>query len=448
MYKKLRESSCHSFDEKRVDQLMADFESDVYRIRLFFSEGIFKLIHFLLLSAMYLVVMFMYSVPLFLSALIVLPAWGFVLYQSEKALIHKQRNEFDSLISKPNDDWTGLNAFLPRRSRLTYAEILWAGFFFVCGGLIAWTGILEIGKFIAVMVLWGMILYFLPVFCNELTQMHLAESSSGRLLKVLRSSNQASQALTPRLRRGYMQLEEVFFSYSQNSMHAVNAISFMMTPGRTIGIIGKSGSGKTTLAHLMTGFYTPERGRITFDGEELNQKPPAASIAAVFEYSSLTADTVKANIAFSKPEAPMSEIIEAAKLAHAHDFIMELPEQYNTVLLGSGFSNSQMQRLAIARSLCVNPGILILDDAASEVDIQTRQKIYRGIKGMKGSRAIIILDDSVEAVCQADEIFVLCKGIIAERGTHKELLEREGIYARLLNNEMEQEGTRPLKNRG
>jgi ATP-binding cassette subfamily B protein len=210
-----------------------------------------------------------------------------------------------------------------------------------------------------------------------------------------------------------------------------------ISPGQTIGIVGKSGHGKTTLVNLVCRFYDIQKGRILIDDHDirdLRRTDIRNNVGLVLQEPFLFRASVSANIAYGRPDASTSDIINAAKAANAHDFIMRLPSGYDTRLgeRGAGLSGGEKQRLGIARAILCNPSILILDEATSSVDTESEQQIQRSIGMLCKGRTAIIIAHRLNTLKNADKIFVVEFGRIAEEGSHKELMEKKGTYYNLV----------------
>ncbi|GJM81201.1 hypothetical protein HMSSN139_36970 [Paenibacillus sp. HMSSN-139] len=210
-------------------------------------------------------------------------------------------------------------------------------------------------------------------------------------------------------------------------------IEFHAPPGSVIGFLGGTGSGKSTIIQLLMRAYDVNKGHIRLDGKDirdLSVRSLRSQIATVFQETFLFSSTIKGNIAYGMTNVSMEEIIRAAQLAKAHDFIMELPEGYDTVVgeRGLGLSGGQKQRIAIARALLKNPKILILDDATSAVDMETEQEIQSGFQEVMRGRTTFIIAHRISSLRHADEILVLNEGRVVQRGRHEELIEASGPY--------------------
>jgi ATP-binding cassette subfamily B protein len=219
-------------------------------------------------------------------------------------------------------------------------------------------------------------------------------------------------------------------------------INLTAHPGETIALIGPSGSGKTTLATLIQRFYRVTEGAITIDGidiRDMTQHSLRSQIGVVFQDAHLFNDTVRANIAYGRPDASLEEIETAAKAAQAHRFIMDLPEGYDTIVRerGSRLSGGERQRIAIARALLKNPPILILDEATSALDAESEHLIQRALKALLQGRTAFVIAHRLSTVRDADRIVVIKDGTIVEAGSHTELLAQAGYYATLLTKQSE-----------
>ena len=236
--------------------------------------------------------------------------------------------------------------------------------------------------------------------------------------------------------RGEVEFRRVSFGYQPGSA-VLRDISLTAKPGETIALIGPSGSGKTTLLALLQRFYSLTDGSITVDGVDIRrmtQRSLRSQIGVVFQDAHLFNDTVRANIAYGRPAAALADVEAAARAAHAHDFIMALPEGYDTIVRerGSRLSGGQRQRIAIARALLNNPPILILDEATSALDSESEYLIQRALKTLLSGRTAFVIAHRLSTVRDADRIVVIKEGVIAEAGNHTELLAHGGYYASLV----------------
>jgi ATP-binding cassette subfamily B protein len=235
--------------------------------------------------------------------------------------------------------------------------------------------------------------------------------------------------------QGAVRFENVTFAYNSSDDAVLQNISFEARPGECLGILGSTGAGKTTLLSLIPRFYDPSRGRVLVDGTDVRQldlDDLRRNIGLVFQESFLFSNTVAANIAFGHPHANRGEIERAARIAAAHEFIMELPEGYETLLgeSGSNLSGGQRQRLAIARALLLDPSILLLDDPTAAVDPGTEWEIIEAIENAMRGRTTLIIANRVSTLRRADRILVLENGRIVQMGTHDELIGVAGAYRR------------------
>lgn len=236
--------------------------------------------------------------------------------------------------------------------------------------------------------------------------------------------------------KGQVKFENVRFRYRADGPVVLNTLNLDVRPGEVIGIVGRSGSGKSTLTKLIQRLYVPESGRVLVDGVDLAVVDTAwlrRSIGVVLQENFLFNRSVRENIALTNPGAPMEQIVLAAKLSGAHDFILDLPEGYDTLVgeQGSNLSGGQRQRIAIARALLTNPRILIFDEATSALDYESERVIQDNMAHMCKGRTVFVIAHRLSTVRQCDRIIVLDKGDIVEMGNHDQLIGKNGYYARL-----------------
>jgi subfamily B ATP-binding cassette protein HlyB/CyaB len=248
-------------------------------------------------------------------------------------------------------------------------------------------------------------------------------------------SYKSSRTTLPRV-AGQVVFEDVTFRYRPESSEVLKKVSFSVAPGEVIGIVGRSGSGKSTIAKLIQRLYVPERGRILVDSVDLAQVDPAwlrRQVGVVLQENFLFNSSVRDNIALADPGLAMEQVIQAAKLAGAHDFILELPDGYDTMVgeHGCSLSGGQRQRIAIARALVASPRILIFDEATSALDYESEAVIQQNMAEISQGRTVFIIAHRLSTVRPAHRIYVVEKGEILEEGSHEELLGASGFYARL-----------------
>jgi ATP-binding cassette subfamily B protein len=261
----------------------------------------------------------------------------------------------------------------------------------------------------------------------------------------VKDSSDASDII---IEKGQVEFQKVTFGYVKDRPVLTN-ITFKVNPGEKIAILGATGSGKTSLVYLIPRFYDANSGRILIDGKDIKTFKISSlrqQVGLVLQDVFIFTGTVKDNVAFSRPDASMGEIMDAAKHARIHDFIMSLPEGYNTMVgeRGVTLSGGQRQRITIARALLVKPKILILDDALSFVDAKTEKEIQEALEeAMKGKTSFIIAQ-RLSTIKNADKIMILDNGEIAEFGTHKELMTRSQVYRRIYETQFVQSAPEQL----
>ena len=307
------------------------------------------------------------------------------------------------------------------------------------GALAVMNGELTVGQFVA----FNMLAQRVSAPVLRLTQLWQDFQQAGisvqRLADILNTRTEvagASRSALPAA-QGRITFDQVVFRYRPDAPETLRGIDFELTPGEVVGIVGRSGSGKSTIAKLVQRLYVPERGRVLVDGVDLALVDPAwlrRQVGVVLQESRLFNRSIRDNIALGDPGLPIERVMAAAKLAGAHEFILELPEAYDTVVgeQGASLSGGQRQRIAIARALVTNPRILILDEATSALDYESERIIQQNMQAICQNRTVIIIAHRLSALRHAQRLFVIDKGQLVEQGTPAELMAKEGgLYRHL-----------------
>lgn len=301
---------------------------------------------------------------------------------------------------------------------------------------------LTAAMFIAYIAIFSQMIPPSKAFTNAFYNIQKGIASADRINKILDAENfivdkPGAQTINDFSDR--VSYENVSFSYRRGDPGKVlNNINLVLEKGKTIALVGQSGSGKTTLADMLPRFYDPSEGDIRIDGISLRDLKLASIrslIGVVSQESILFNDTVANNIAFGITTASQEAIEHAAKIANAHDFIMQMPELYQTNIgdRGGKMSGGQRQRLSIARAVLKNPPILILDEATSALDTESERLVQDALHKLMANRTTLVIAHRLSTIQHANEIIVMNKGVIEERGTHNELIERKGLYKKLFD---------------
>lgn len=474
LYKKLQRLSFTYYDNARTGDLMSRLTMDVEGFRFFLAAGFKELIRVLLLIVISLSVMFYYSVPLAVVTMAAMPFLAVVVFRFDRKVhpaFRSIRKSLGRLNTRIQENVSGMNTVKSlskedfeidrfTTNNTNYREVnihtsnIWARYFplmefignvsmvalLVYGGYLVINNQLALGELVAFFSLVTYILGPLMQLGFVVNMFSQAKASGGeRLLEILEAKEDImdeKDPVQPKELKGHVTFKNVSLTYIEDDDAALKNVSFDAPPGKVIGLIGPTGAGKTSITQLMTRFYEPDQGEVTIDGKPTSSYPLKwlrKNIGFVLQESFLFSTTIKANIAYGNPDASMEEIIAAAKRAQAHDFIMEMPNGYDTMLgeRGMGLSGGQKQRIAIARAILIDPSILVLDDATSAVDMETEFQIQKALKEVMKDRTTFIIAHRISSLKHADEILVLDEGEIVERGTHHQLIQQNGSYRRI-----------------
>ncbi|MDP2645641.1 MAG: ABC transporter ATP-binding protein [Desulfobacterales bacterium] len=312
------------------------------------------------------------------------------------------------------------------------------------GGMVVIRGHLTLGELVAFLTYMGLLIrpvrrlgFILPALAN-------ATAAGERIFEILDMEPDVknlpgARPLPPV--RGHVCFKNVFFNYHHRN-EVLKDVALEALPGQVIALLGLTGSGKSSIINLIPRFYDPTAGHITIDGQDIRTvqlRSLREQIGIVLQETTLFATTIRENICFGKPDAAQEEIVEAAKAAQAHDFILQMPRGYDTPVgeRGVTLSGGQKQRIAIARALLKAPAILILDDATASVDSDTEQLIQTALEHLMHGRTSFVIAQRLSTVYKADLILVLDQGRIVEKGTHGELLHRSSIYTEIYHRQLQ-----------
>ncbi len=317
--------------------------------------------------------------------------------------------------------------------KVTSAALLWFGAQAVIAGQ------MTIGEFVAFNMLAQQIsgpVLRLAQLWQDFQQFRLSVARLGDILNTP-VENEAGPKGNPPPLRGHLRFERIGFRYKPGGQEILRDLTLEVGAGEVVGLVGRSGSGKSTLTKLLQRLHLPERGRVLVDGIDVGLIDPAwlrRQIGVVLQENVLFNRSIRENIALANPSAPLEQVIEAARLAGAHEFIIDLPQGYETVLeeRGANLSGGQRQRIAIARALLGNPRILIFDEATSALDYESERIIQANMRAICQGRTVLIVAHRLSTVRHANRILVMDKGQLAEAGSHEALMSQGGIYAGLV----------------
>ncbi|HUH45628.1 MAG TPA: ABC transporter ATP-binding protein [Arenibacter sp.] len=473
MYQKMVDLPISYYSEKRKGDVIARITSDVLEIQHSFLSILELIVREPLTIVFTILIMFGISTKLTLFVFIFIPIAGMIISQIGKSLkkqsdrVQREQGEFLSIVEETLGGLRVIKAFNSEsRFYRTFANSTKRFFHFsnkllnrqnlasptgeflgiLVIGVLLWFGgkmvlidkTLDASSFIAYMGLAYNILTPAKAISKAAFGVKKGNSAAERVLEILETENpiiEKSNAQNKETFDQSMALNDISFKYEDE--YVLKDFNLKVRKGQTVALVGQSGSGKSTIANLVTRFYDVNEGSIEIDGvdiKDLTKKSLRNLMGLVTQDSILFNDSVKNNIGLGKENAGDEEIMEAAKVANAHDFIMELPEGYDTNIGDSGnkLSGGQKQRLSIARAVLKNPPIMILDEATSALDTESERSVQDALEKMMRNRTSIVIAHRLSTIQNADTIIVLQKGEIVEQGSHDTLMAANGMYKRLV----------------
>jgi ATP-binding cassette subfamily B multidrug efflux pump len=474
----LQSFSFGNLDHMQTGQLITRLSSDVDQIRSFASHGLSLMLRALLMISGSVVMLMIIDWQLALVMVALLPIAGLLIWLVFRAarplflIVQQKLAVLNTIVQENLAGVQVVKAFVRERfeidrfedcnvdylqqyvkvgrlmaialpvltvlTNLGIVAIIWSGGLSVIGGRLT---VGELVAFISYLMIGMMPLLLLS---NMLTMVSQAEASAERVLEVEDTKPLIRPALSvfDSKLAGRVVFENVSFHYGGDGGQPVlNGVSFAVEPGQQVALLGATGSGKSTLVNLIPRFYDVTSGRVCVDGVDVRDwKPDAlrAQIGTVMQQTTLFSGTVRDNIGYGRPSATLEDVVDAAKAAQAHRFILAMPRGYDSIVeaRGANLSGGQKQRLAIARALLVKPGVLILDDSTSAVDLDTEFRIQQALEELMAGRTTFIVAQRINSVLNADQILVLSRGRIAACGTHRELLSTSTIYREIYDSQL------------
>ena len=473
LYRQLELLSLQFYDKRQVGAVMSRVTSDSNRLQQFLVDGLPYLVIEAMMLVGILIALLMMSWSLAILVLIPVPLimiWGYAFYRRMRKFFMRWMQSWSETMARVNEALTGIRVvkafaqekqeigvFKKHNDKLTRVGIATEvnrGIFYktmtlftASGVLIVWyyggleviDGELTLGTLMAfysyMMLLYGPLEWFGMVN----SWMTRAVAGAERIFEIIDTPTEAYQnpnAVPMPHIKGHIEFEDVTFGYDK-SKPVLHEINLDVKPGEMIGLVGKSGVGKTTTVNLICHFYDVDRGSIEIDGvnvRDIRLEDLRSQIGIVLQEPFLFSGTIGENIGYGKPGATFEEIMQAAKAAYAHDFIVTKPDGYDTVIgeRGESLSGGERQRVSIARAILHDPSILILDEATSSVDVQTEKRIQDAISRLVKGRTTFAIAHRLSTLHNADRLVVMDAGRIVEMGTHRELLEKQGAFYKLV----------------
>jgi subfamily B ATP-binding cassette protein MsbA len=473
LYNKILQLPIGYFTEQRKGDILSRSSNDIAELETSIMGALEGMIKEPLNIIGIIIVLFAISVKLTLFVFVLLPLAGFIvgrIGRSLKKQTNKAQVKWGEIMSQMEETLTGLriikafnaegrvkksffglideiflikNKILYRRDLASpLSESL--GVIILCcvlwfGGKLVLSGeILSGSSFIGYVALFSQIINPAKALSQAVYNVNRGTATLDRLNEVLEAPIVVEEPMNPIQLTGFnnaIEFKDVVFSYQDATI--LNQINLTIQKGKTIALVGSSGAGKSTLADLVPRFHDVSSGQLLIDGKDIKSyslNSLRQQISIVTQEPILFNDTIAANIALGKPDATEEEIIEAAKIANAFDFIINKEDGFKTMIgdRGSKLSGGERQRLTIARAVLKNPPILILDEATSALDTESEKLVQDAINNMMQNRTSIVIAHRLSTIRHADEIIVLQKGIIVERGNHEELLAQDGYYKKLI----------------
>ena len=473
MFSRVLEMNVGFFSDQRKGDIMSKITQDVMVVQYCITNTLQVAFRDPFLIIGYLALMIAISWELSLFAMIFLPIVGFIIGRIVKKLRHpakRSQERMADMVSMLDESLSGMkivkgynaanfiiNKFksinnhfselvisMAKRQQLAspmseFLGITAVAVILVFGGALEANGLIKGAGFIAFIAAFSQITRPLRSFIDQFANINQGVAAGERIFSIIDAESEVKDkegAIPFDGLRDSIELRNVHFSYD-GEREVINNVNITIKKGQTIALVGPSGGGKSTLSELIPRFYDVKSGDILFDGKsikEYQQESLRSKMSIVSQETVLFNDSIEGNILMGRPTATHEEVVEACKVANAHGFIMDAAEGYDTNIgdRGTKLSGGQRQRLSIARAVLKNPEILILDEATSALDTESEKLVQEALTSLLKGRTSVVIAHRLSTIYNADRIYVIDQGRVAEEGTHQELLDKGGIYAHLI----------------